>query len=76
MICLITVLILFSSISTSALSVQDSSFGVVWHWVVNSADIRKEVKVLQDMFWQFDLGKKIILFLKLLNKRSQGMTWI
>lgn len=53
---LVAVLILTSS--TAALLVQDGPLWVVRHRVVDGADVREEVKVVQDMSGQFDLVKK------------------
>lgn len=56
----VAVLVFSSSTSTStsctaAPTVQDGPLGVVGHWVINCAEVVEEVKVLQDMFWQFGL---------------------
>lgn len=51
----ITVLVLSSSAFSAAPSVQDGPLGVVRHWEVDGAEVREEVKVLQDMSGQFGL---------------------
>lgn len=52
----VAVLVFSSSTSCAAAPpVQDGPLGVVGHRVINCAEVVDEVKVLQDMFWQFGL---------------------
>lgn len=52
----VAVLVLSSSSSCAAAPpVQDGPLGVVGHRIINRAEVVEEVKVLQDMFWQFGL---------------------
>lgn len=51
----VAVFILSPAPVSAASPVQDGPLGVVRHRVVNSADVGKEMKVLQDMSGQFGL---------------------
>ncbi len=53
----ITVLVL-SSTSRAVPPVQDGPLWVVRHWIIDGAEVGKEVKVLQDVARQFGLVKK------------------